>query len=529
MGFLKKLFGTEEEKQDSKPKVKQTQPKQVKESKQESNSFLDQLELIINEAKMMVSKSPKVDTIQNLTQDIVEGFFYGNVIINFKNNLNEENQTELNISDKDITKIEKKFDALFERCEQTLESGSNKGKVNLKEYKDFKKELKQISENSYKLLLELEKHIDISTCQNRIKEFKEEIKSLGKELKIGNVESEDGSLGISIGFDGDDEDYEDSDIEEKITDFDNFSLEMDEEWLTLEDKQGGHFYGQYHISKNKKYIVGFCDGYEDASKGKSKWVAGQVYLIENKNKILWKKEIARPEHAFVNNKGVVFVVDWVSTSGELTGKIYLFDDKGKKLFEHKFDSNIGGQEISDDGEEVIITTCFPENAIYLFNLTKKELTKKINNTTKQRPLINFKFKEIKELVLNEEPYSKPKESKRKEELSPFEELMDKGYECRNSGKFKKGIDYFKEAMKIKTTGSLLKGIAYCYQGLGDFKEAIKFFEKAMEISPYQRKMLPKYIELCKRKKKSFDECSQDEIESIYLKAEGRDLKKERNF
>jgi len=107
----------------------------------------------------------------------------------------------------------------------------------------------------------------------------------------------------------------------------------------------------------------------------------------------------------------------------------------------------------------------------------------------------------------------------KEKVVLFEDLMEKGYEYRTNGKFKDGINSFLKAMEIKTTGSLLKGLGYCYMGLKNFDEAIKFFEKAIEVSSYQKKMLPKYIELCRMQKRSFNECTQDEINEIYLKAE----------
>ncbi len=404
VGFFKRIFGSEEEKQEQKPKVRSRQSKEVKENRHKSNDFLDQLELVIKEAKTMVSKSPKIDTIQNLAEDIVEGFFYGNVIINFKNNLNEENQRKLNISNKDINKIEKKFNALFERCKQTLESGSNEGKINLKEYKDFKKELKQISENSYKLLLELEKHIDITTCQNTIKEFKEQVKNLGKELKIGDVRSKDGSLGISIGFEGDDdEDYEGSDFDEEITDFNNFSIDLEEDYeedmdfthknITLEDEKG-HFYGSYNQSPSGKFIVAYDEGYLNEN---NEQVGGQVYLIENQKKILWKKRLERPNAGFVTDKGDVIIIDWTS-SDQLVGKLFIFSKQGKKVFEHKFNSNMGGQDISPDGKEVIVTTCNPDNSIYLFNIENNKLVEKVKNTTSQRPLTTFSFNEIRKLI-----------------------------------------------------------------------------------------------------------------------------------
>jgi tetratricopeptide (TPR) repeat protein len=315
---------------------------------------------------------------------------------------------------------------------------------------------------------------------------------------------------------------------EKIKNFDKFSLDIDGEWITLEDEEG-HFFGQYHQSNNKKYIVAYCDAHgESDKKGCEITVPGQVYLINDQKRIMWQKNIDRPNRAFVTDEGIVVVVDWISFGGKLAGKIHFFDGKGEKTFEHKFGSNIGGQSISNDGDELIITTCFPENAIYLFDIKQKKLIKKVNNETAHRPLIKFNFNDAKKLILSGRPYVKqeiPEIDYSK--LSPFDQLMHQGYLCRDNGKFEKGIEFFKKAMDIKTTGSLLKGMGYCYMGLGKFDEAIKYFQKAMETSPQQRKMLPKYIELCKRRKKSFDECTQDEIDDIYLKVEGRDLKKER--
>ncbi|MBI2667634.1 tetratricopeptide repeat protein [Candidatus Woesearchaeota archaeon] len=513
-GFFDKLFGSE------KGKVQST-----------SNEFLNKLRPVIEQAKWMVSKSPKVDTIQNLAIDVVEGFFYSNLINNYKNNLNEENLKELNITQNELKKIYKEFEEIFDRCDETIESGSNEGKINSNVYQDFRQKIGKISKGAFKLVLEIEKHIDIDSCKNEITQFKKDIKLLGKELKVSQIKNYGDKAGFSIGFDIDDEDYNEDDmLLEKVTDFNNFSIDIDDEWITLGDKEG-EFYGQYSKSNNNKYIVAYCDAHgEEDEYGNEKTISGQVYLIENERKILWQKDISRPNGAFVTNDGIVVIIDWISFTGELAGKIYFFSKNGKKLFEKKFSSNIGGQAISDDGTEIIVTTANPENTIYLFSIRDKKLVKKAKNSLSKKPLINFDFNEVKELVLKEQPYIQLKKQKTiKKKLSPFEELMNKGYLCKESGKFQKGIEYFKEAMKIKTTGSLLKGVGYCYMGLGNFKEAINFFEKAMEISPYQKKMLPKYIELCRRKKKSFDDCTQEEIDEIYLKAENRDLKKERSF
>jgi WD40 repeat protein len=68
------------------------------------------------------------------------------------------------------------------------------------------------------------------------------------------------------------------------------------------------------------------------------------------------------------------------------------------MFEHKFNANVGGQDISPDGIEVIVTTCNPDNSIYLFNIEDNKLVKKIKNNTSQKPLTTFSFNEIRNLI-----------------------------------------------------------------------------------------------------------------------------------
>jgi hypothetical protein len=306
-----------------------------------------------------------------------------------------------------------------------------------------------------------------------------------------------------------------------------FPYEMTSEELKEEDK--GHeemefknkiegiidFYPMhYNLSPNKKYTVACCDGHHV----KNKWKNGIIALIVDMKKVFWKKEIERPNEIFVNNNGIVAVIDWTYKKGVfedkrlsfeketklLGSKLWFFDKNGKKVGEFVFDSNTCGSDISNDAKELIITTAFPENAIYLFDTKNKKLIKKINNTTPNRPLTKFDFDDIKKIVLKERKYFKKEFVEKEDRLNPFEELLIKGYQCRNEGKFEKGIKYFMKAIRIKKTGSLLKGIGYCYMGLGKFEKAIKFFKEAMEISPYQRTLLPKYIELCKKKKKGFE-------------------------
>ena len=408
MGFLNKLFGSKNEelpqKEDlPKKKIKKrTKKKPKKSSSEKSNELLEALDLIIDNAKKMVIKSPKTEILQNEAVSIVEGFFYSNLINNFKGNLIEENLKEYDIKEKELKQIQKKFKDIFKKCALILESGSNKGQIDYNGYKIFKENLKQISNGAYKLLIEIGRHVNLNSCEKKIENFKKEVLNLGREFKVGDG----GSFGLEDYEGQEDEEFEETSNE--ITNFNKFDLELENNFeedinttfknIRLVDEKG-HFFGSYYQSKNKRYIVAYADAHvERDKKGKEKVISGQIYLIKDGKRILWKKEINRPNSAFVNDVGMVVIIDWISSGGELAGKVHFFDEKGKKLSEHKFDYNIGGQAISETGKEIIVTTCFPDNSIYLFDVLSQKLIKKAKNTSSQKPLSNFKFKEAKKLI-----------------------------------------------------------------------------------------------------------------------------------
>ncbi len=144
------------------------------------NEFLDKLEQLIEQSKEMVSKYAKSVVIQNEAVSIVEGFFYSNIISNFERNLTEENIKEFDLSKSDLKKINKEFKDIFDRCNQTIRTGSNKGAVNSEFYQAFRNKLKIVDENCYKLLSELEGVMDISSCKKTVDNLKSDITKRGK-------------------------------------------------------------------------------------------------------------------------------------------------------------------------------------------------------------------------------------------------------------------------------------------------------------------------------------------------------------
>ena len=83
-------------------------------SEKESKKFLDDLNMVIGEAKKLVSSAPKINNlVENAAVNIVDGFFYSNLINNFRNNLTDENLEEFNIPKEDVEKIQQNFKDIF--------------------------------------------------------------------------------------------------------------------------------------------------------------------------------------------------------------------------------------------------------------------------------------------------------------------------------------------------------------------------------------------------------------------------------
>ena len=147
--------------------------------------FRDKLEKLIKQSEEMVSKFAKSAVIQNETASLVEGFVYANVIANFKRNLTERNAREYGLSKDDLRKITKELKGTYDACAKIINTASNKERVNSDYYQDFRNRIKALNEDCFRYLLELEKAINGSSCEKRIKEFKK------REAKLGTADVDD--------------------------------------------------------------------------------------------------------------------------------------------------------------------------------------------------------------------------------------------------------------------------------------------------------------------------------------------------
>jgi hypothetical protein len=144
------------------------------------NEFREKLEHVIRQSEDMVSQYVKSAVIQNEAVSLVEGFFYANVIANFRRNLTERNAREYGLSTDDLRKIGKGLKVTYDTCEKIIKTASNKEKVNSEYYEGFRNKVKDLNENCYGYLLELEKAIDIDSCRKRINDFKSNVAKLGR-------------------------------------------------------------------------------------------------------------------------------------------------------------------------------------------------------------------------------------------------------------------------------------------------------------------------------------------------------------
>ena len=170
------------------------------------------------------------------------------------------------------------------------------------------------------------------------------------------------------------------------------TIEKEKDWVTIED-DGDSFFGQYNESENGKFLVAYHDG-QTGLDGKTRWLDGEVSLIRNEQDILWKKKMERPNNAHVSNDGIVAVEDWLN-SKELYGALRVFDVSGNQLMEKRLDLNIGTSNISPDGKYAVVTTCNPDNSIYLFDIENSKLKwKKKNISRKVLTVVFFKKNSI---------------------------------------------------------------------------------------------------------------------------------------
>ncbi len=257
------------------------------------------------------------------------------------------------------------------------------------------------------------------------------------------------------------------------------------------------FYGTEEFSENKKYCV-ICNGVNHDEKGEIALIS-----VEGK-KLLFKKQIARPNDCHVSNNGVVICCDWTITNLS-TGKFLVFDKAGVLLYSQKTIANLGNCGISNDGKIALFETynsnTKDSDSIFLIDIEAKEqITRFERPFSFIKPLIDTQSQRIK-LINNRDFVFEIDFSGKQTNRDDYEkQIIDRG------SIYDKLSHYFDKPDEIKLKDSNYLGIlkkalidedaSYSfgrdklYRMLGEFHEAngdvkqtIENWEKAIEINP----------------------------------------------
>jgi len=259
------------------------------------------------------------------------------------------------------------------------------------------------------------------------------------------------------------------------------------------------FIGTKYYSPDQNFCVSCNSEYFN----RDNWNNGKIALVNDK-KLLFKKELERPNNCAISNNGILACCDWLN-SNDLSGKFYVFDQSGGELFSMKTRANLGSCSISENGEIAIVETHNSDNKdgnkLFIINTESSSvinelsrpipfLTSKINSDTKTIELIDkndvvYKI-DFYGNHLNFEDFKIQlfKQNNTNEILLYY---LKQPNEIKYQDK-----DYLNVLIKASTekdcyislrNDKIFREIGEFYEKLGDLKKTIQYWEKAIEINP----------------------------------------------
>lgn len=128
-------------------------------------------------------------------------------------------------------------------------------------------------------------------------------------------------------------------------------------------------------SENEKFLLAYRDSYHVLKDGKRETVEGQVVFIKD-NELFLKNELERPHDGKVSENGNFIINDWM-LSGELCGTFYAFNSEATVIMRTKFNSNLGNNELSENGQYAVLETAHSPSddadKIFFFDLNNKKI------------------------------------------------------------------------------------------------------------------------------------------------------------
>jgi hypothetical protein len=140
------------------------------------SQFYDQLcQLIASNQKKMSSATHGYEALREDSINYIEGAFYSNLIRLFEKNLNEDFFKMVKMNRRDRQYLFSILKPYFSSASETHDEVYNKGEVDFFLYQEFRKAVYNFGDDTYWLLLGVEKYADIIRCEHRIIQFKNDI------------------------------------------------------------------------------------------------------------------------------------------------------------------------------------------------------------------------------------------------------------------------------------------------------------------------------------------------------------------
>jgi hypothetical protein len=149
------------------------------EGKGPDNEFYANLSALIDTTERTIRNSthnylPLIDDAVNY----VEAALYSNLIRLYAHNLNEDFFKRVRMGKDDRIEFLNIMSPFFIRAKQTSESSYNQGDVDFSLYQEFRLAVHNFGDDSYWLLLGVEKYADLISCEHRLITFKNSMQDL---------------------------------------------------------------------------------------------------------------------------------------------------------------------------------------------------------------------------------------------------------------------------------------------------------------------------------------------------------------
>ena len=111
----------------------------------------------------------------------VEAALYSNLIRLYQHNLNEDFFQKVKMGAEDRKEFTERMEGYFDRARTTSESSYNQGEVDFHLYQEFRGAVHDFGDDTYWLLLGVERYADLITCEHRLLAFKSTMNELRKK------------------------------------------------------------------------------------------------------------------------------------------------------------------------------------------------------------------------------------------------------------------------------------------------------------------------------------------------------------